>query len=135
VGRESVVADPVQVPDSILDTIKKLLGFEWDYTAFDIDIITHINSEFFVLQQLGVGPTNGFSISDNTKTWAEYIGPESIEAVKSYIHLKVRLIFDPPANSFTQDAMKNQAAEYAWRLNVQMEGVRWRESQIPVINS
>jgi len=129
------MAEVTQVEDSILDTIKKLLGFDWDYTAFDIDIITHINSTFFTLQQLGIGPVNGFSISDNTQTWAEYVGPESINAVKSYISLKVRLVFDPPANSFTQDAMKNQAEEYAWRLNAHMEGVRWRESQIPVINS
>lgn len=130
------MADPVEVQGSILDTTKKMIGFDWDYTAFDIDIITHINSVFFTLQQLGVGPEGGYSISDNTKTWADYMAGDNIEAVKSYMYLKVRLIFDPPANSFTQDAMKNAATEFEWRLNAHTEGVRWRESQItPVINS
>jgi hypothetical protein len=129
------VTDVTQVTDSILDTTKKMVGFEWDYHAFDIDIITHINSTFFVLQQLGIGPEEGFSITDNTKTWDDYTAGKSIEAVKSYMYLKVRMLFDPPANSFTQDAMKNQATELEWRLNVYTEGVRWRASQIPVINS
>jgi hypothetical protein len=128
------MADPTQVLDSILDTTKKMLGFDWDYTAFDLDIITHINSVFFTLQQLGVGPTTGFSIEDNTKTWAEFEAGENISAVKSYMYLKVRIVFDPPANSFTQEAMNKQATEYEWRLNAYMEGVRWRESQIPTIS-
>ena len=128
------MADPIQVPDSILDTTKKMVGFDWDYTAFDIDIITHINSTFFVLQQLGIGPSTGFSINDNTKTWAEFSAGDSIEAVKSYMYLKVRMLFDPPANSFTQDAMKNQATEFEWRLNVHTEGTRWRESQTPTVS-
>lgn len=129
------MADVTQVPDSILDTTKKMLGFDWDYTAFDIDIITHINSTFFTLHQLGLGPETGFSINDNTTTWSEFILTGNIEAVKSYMYLKVRLVFDPPANSFTQDAMKNAATEYEWRLNVHREGERWREAQIPAINS
>jgi len=124
------VAEPTQVQDSILDTTKKMIGFDWDYTAFDLDIITHINSVFFTLQQLGVGQPN-FMIEDNTKTWAEFEAGENISAVKSYMYLKVRIVFDPPANSFTLDAMNKQATEYEWRLNAYMEGVRWRESQIP----
>lgn len=124
------MAEPTQVQDSILDTTKKMIGFDWDYTAFDLDIITHINSVFFTLQQLGVGQPN-FMIEDNTKTWAEFEAGENISAVKSYMYLKVRIIFDPPANSFTQEAMNKQATEYEWRLNAHMEGVRWRESQIP----
>lgn len=127
------MADPVQVPGSILDTTKKMLGFDWDYTVFDIDIITHINSVFFTLQQLGVGPETGYSISDNSDTWDDYVAGDNIQAVKSYMYLKVRMLFDPPANSFTQDAMKNAATEFEWRLNVHTEGVRWRESQIPTI--
>jgi hypothetical protein len=127
------MADPTQVQDSILDTTKKMIGFDWDYTAFDLDIITHINSVFFTLQQLGVGQPN-FMIDDNTKTWAEFEAGEHISAVKSYMYLKVRLVFDPPANSFTQEAMNKQATEYEWRLNAHMEGVRWRESQIPTIS-
>lgn len=124
------MAEPTQVQDSILDTTKKMIGFDWDYTAFDLDIITHINSVFFTLQQLGVGQPN-FMIEDNTKTWAEFEAGENISAVKSYMYLKVRIVFDPPANSFTLDAMNKQATEYEWRLNAYMEGVRWRESQIP----
>lgn len=127
------MADPEQVPNSILDTTKKMLGFDWDYTAFDLDIITHINSTFFTLQQLGVGQPN-FSIEDNTTAWSEFEAGENLSAVKSYMYLKVRLIFDPPANSFTQEAMNKQATEYEWRLNAYMEGVRWRESQIPTIS-
>lgn len=127
------MAEPTQVQDSILDTTKKMIGFDWDYTAFDLDIITHINSVFFTLQQLGIGQPN-FMIDDNTKTWAEFEAGENISAVKSYMYLKVRVIFDPPANSFTQEAMNKQATEYEWRLNAYMEGVRWRESQIPTIS-
>lgn len=126
--------DIAQVPDSILDTTKKMVGFDWDYHAFDIDIITHINSTFFTLQQLGVGPEAGFSITDNEMTWADYTVDNSIEAVKSYVYLKVRMLFDPPANSFTQEAMKNQATEFEWRLNTHREGIKWRESQITVID-
>lgn len=127
------MADVTQVTDSILDTTKKMVGFDWDYHAFDLDIMTHINSTFFTLQQLGVGPEAGFSITDNSKTWSEYMSGASIEAVKSYMYLKVRMIFDPPANSFTLDAMKNAATEFEWRLNVHTEGVRWRESRITAI--
>ena len=129
------MADPVQVQDSILDGVKKMLGFDWDYTAFDLDIITHINAAFFMLNQsTGIGPSGGFLIEDNTKTWTEYGYGEQISAVKGYMYLKVRLMFDPPANSFTQEAMNKQATEYEWRLNAYMEGVRWRESQIPTIS-
>lgn len=118
-----------------MDTTKKMLGFDWDYTAFDLDIITLINSAFFVLNQsTGIGPKIGFTIEDNTKTWADYDVGEQVSAVKSFIWLKVRLMFDPPANSFTQEAMNKQATEYEWRLNAYMEGVRWRESQIPTIS-
>ena len=124
-----------QVLDSILDTTKKMLGFDWDYDAFDLDIITHINSVFFTLQQLGVGPAAGYSIVDNTAKWSDFMEGENLNAVKSYMYLKVRIAFDPPTNSFTQEAMNKQATEYEWRLNAYMEGVRWREAQIPVINS
>lgn len=111
--------------DSILDTTKKLLGFESDYTAFDLDIILHINTVFFTLTQLGIGPVTGFSIVDKTANWADFIGAESIHAVKSYMGLRVRLLFDPPATSFVIEAFKKQAEELEWRLNVHMEGVKY----------
>lgn len=107
---------------SILDTIKKMLGIESDYTHFDIDIITNINTIFLNLQQIGVGPKNGFSITDNSTEWTDYISEESLEAVKTFIYLKVRLLFDPPANAFLVDAMERQIKEIEWRLNVQVEG-------------
>ena len=107
---------------SILDTIKKMLGIEPDYKHFDIDIITNINTTFMNLQQIGVGPKNGFFITDNSTEWADYISEESLEAVKTFIYLKVRLLFDPPTNAFLVDAMERQIKEIEWRLNVQVEG-------------
>lgn len=111
--------------DSILDTTKKLLGFESDYTAFDLDIITHINSVFFTLQDLGVGPEEGFTILDKTANWTDFIGTDQINAVKSYMFMRVRLMFDPPTTSFHLESLKKQAEEMEWRLNVRMEGVRY----------
>jgi hypothetical protein len=109
---------------SILDSIKKNLGLDTDYTIFDPDITMHINSVFFSLQQLGVGPADGFAIEDNTANWDLYIGTDQINAVKSYVYIKVRLMFDPPATSFAIDSLAKQAEELEWRLNVQQEMVR-----------
>lgn len=113
-----------EVKGSILETTKKILGLESDYTAFDLDIITHINSVFFEFQQLGVGPEKGFYIEDKTKTWDEFIQSDDINAVKSLMALKVRLLFDPPATSFHLKAIEDQITKLEWRLNVHMEGVR-----------
>lgn len=108
--------------DSILTSIKKLLGMTEEYTAFDLDLIMHINSVLMILTQIGVGPKEGFSISDAAASWSEFM-PEgkSIEAVKSYVALKVRLLFDPPQSSTTMDAIKNQIAELEWRLRLACE--------------
>lgn len=108
--------------ESILITIKKMLGLEPDYSPFNTDIIIHINSVFMILRQLGVGPENGFSITGTDETWSDYLEDISLlEAVKSYIYLKVRIIFDPPSSSSVMDAMQKQIAEYEWRLNVQVD--------------
>lgn len=108
--------------DSILDSIKKILGMPPDYDAFDTDLVIHINSVFGILAQLGVGPAGGFSISDNTTLWKSYLGDsKDLEMVKSYIALKVRLVFDPPTTGAVMDAMKEQIREYEWRLNVQVD--------------
>ncbi len=107
--------------DSILDTTKKLLGFESDYTAFDLDIITHINAVFFTLSQLGVGPSTGFLITDKTANWADFIGTKNINAVKSYMFMRVRMMFDPPTTSFHLESLKKMAEEIEWRLLVQVE--------------
>jgi hypothetical protein len=106
------------VEESILASTKKLIGMASDYTAFDLDLITHINAAFSTLSQLGVGPTGGFSIEDDQTEWAELEIPgDQLGLVKTYIVAKARLGFDPPANSFGIDALKAQIAEYEWRLN------------------
>lgn len=108
--------------DSILTSIKKLLGMTEEYTAFDTDIIIHINTVFMTLHQLGVGPEEGFRIEDKYATWDEYIDEEAnLDAVKTYIYLKVKLVFDPPLNSAVIESLKQVINEYEWRLNVQVE--------------
>lgn len=108
--------------DSILDSIKKILGMPPDYDAFDTDLVIHINSVFGILAQLGVGPEGGFSISDNTTLWRAYLGDsKDLEMVKSYMALKVRLVFDPPTIGAVMDAMREQIREFEWRLNVQVD--------------
>ena len=107
--------------DSILDSIKKLLGITEEYKHFDPDIIMHINSAFFTLNQLGVGPDEPFKIEDNSDTWDDFVSGQNIEAIKSYIGLKVRTLFDPPTNSALLSAMNEQIKEFEWRLNVQVD--------------
>ena len=109
--------------ESILAEIKKVLGITEDYKVFDDDIIMHINSVLMVLQQLGVGPTGGFNITGYEETWGDFISEsdENLSAVKSYIQMKVRLIFDPPSSSFVLDSYKKLIDEFEWRLNVQVD--------------
>lgn len=107
--------------ESILTSIKKMLGLDEDYTHFDTDIIIHINTIFMTLQQLGVGPPNGFTIRDKEDKWTDFIDTNQMEAVKTFVYLRVRLLFDPPTNSFLVDAMERQIREIEWRLNVQAE--------------
>lgn len=108
--------------ESILSSVKKLLGIAEDYTQFDVDIIMHINATFMTLNQIGIGPEEGFSISSNLETWDTFLdGSVRYEAVKSYMALKVRMLFDPPQSSAHMEALKNQVAEYEWRLLVQKE--------------
>lgn len=104
--------------DSILATTKKNLGIASEYTAFDLDIITHINSAFSTLQQLGVGPAEGFFIEGASESWEEYLELDAgLNMVKTYVYLKVRLTFDPPGTSFHLDAMKEQISQLEWRIN------------------
>ena len=107
--------------DSILSSIKKLLGIDESYEHFDGDIIFHINSALMALTQIGVGPEEGFSISDKTATWNNFIGTDKLESAKLYIFCKVRLGFDPPSSSFVLEAIERQAKELEWRLNVQVD--------------
>lgn len=113
-----------QMSDSILVTIKKMLGLEECYTPFDTDVRVLINSAIMSLTQLGVGPKEGFIVSDYNERWSDFITNEvKLGAVKTYIYLKVKMLFDPPTNSYVMDAMKQQAEEIGWRLNVQAESV------------
>lgn len=108
--------------DSILTSIKKLLGIEDDYGHFDPDIIMHINSVFMILTQLGVGPSEGFSIEDDTATWSDFIpNLQNLEAVKTYVYLKVKLLFDPSGSSAVTESMNRQISELEWRLYVTVE--------------
>lgn len=114
--------------DSILTSIKKLLGMTEDYKHFDSDIMMNINTVFMSLRQLGIGPTDGFMIEDSYASWDEYINiqeyPEKqalLSAVKSYIYLKVKLAFDPPINASVIEAINKQISELEWRLNVEAE--------------
>jgi hypothetical protein len=116
--------------DSILTSTKKILGIEADYTAFDLDIITHINSAFATLNQLGVGPEAGFMIEDATPTWDTFLGTDPrLNPVKQYVYLKVRLAFDPPQSSYAVAAMEKQIQEHEWRLNVFMEHTIWTDPE------
>ena len=107
----------------ILVGTKKVLGLAEGYTAFDEDILMHINSTFSVLTQIGVGPEEGFSISDSTAVWSDFISVDSdlFQMVRSYMGLKVRMLFDPPTTSFTQQAFKDQITEYEYRMNALVE--------------
>ena len=108
--------------ENILDSIKKLLGIDEMDLNFDQELIMHINSVFMVLHQLGVGPVGGFKISSNEEVWTDFVGTRlDLESVKSYIYLKVRLLFDPPQNSFLVGAIEKQIEENEWRLQVQVE--------------
>jgi hypothetical protein len=107
--------------DSILDTIKKKLGIDPSYTAFDEDIRTAINSTFMILNQLGVGPETPFRITGNSETWDDFsVSIINYELVKDYIYLKVRKIFDPPTGA-AAEASDNLINEFEWRLNVAVD--------------
>lgn len=109
--------------ESILTSIKKLLGIAEEYTHFDPDIIMHINSVFMTLTQLGVGPSEGFYIEDSGPYWEDFIDdPSQLQAVKTYIFLKVKLVFDPASvGSSTLASYERQIQELEWRLNVAAE--------------
>lgn len=108
--------------ESILLTIKKMIGPSIEYPAFDTDLVVHINTALMVLNQLGIGPVEGFSITGEDETWSDLIGDtKNLDAVKTYIYLKVRMAFDPPTTGAMTDAFKEMIKEYEWRLNVQVD--------------
>lgn len=105
--------------ESILTSIKKLLGIMEDDTSFDMDIIIHINSAFSTLTQLGVGPSTGFKINNSFTSWSSFIKDDKLrlEMIKTYVYLKVRLIFDPPTNSSVIESINRNISELEWRIN------------------
>lgn len=112
--------------DSILTSTKKILGIEETYTAFDPDVLTHINSVFSTLHQLGIGPVEGFVIEDDEAVWADFIGNDMrLSAVKTYVYLRVRLLFDPPSTPYHITAISEEIKELEWRLNVTREEESW----------
>lgn len=113
--------------ESILDSVKKVLGIDPSYTVFDEDIMMHINATFGELQQLGIGPDYGFMIEDKNATWADFMGTTDpvFNMTKSFMVLSVRLLFDPPVTSYAIEAMQKQIDRLGWRLNVHREGLKY----------
>lgn len=118
---------------SILTSIKKLLNIDESYVAFDLDILIYINSALSTLNQLGIGPTEGLIVEDAAVTWGTFLGTDArLYAVKAYVYLRSRLLFDPPATSFHLQAIEKQITEFEWRLNVVREGDSWVPPVEPV---
>ena len=120
---DTPVTETVAINDSIMLSVKKWCGMDADYTAFDDDVISCINSELNILNQAGIGVV-GFQIENSTSKWVDFLGEDDPKfgMAKQYVKIKTRLIFDPPANSFVQTALNDQANELLWRSNVQAEG-------------
>lgn len=115
--------------DSILQSIKKLLGIDSNYNVFDTDIMIAINSVFMVLNQLGVGPSKCYSIAGSEESWTDFATSiECLSAVQPYVYLRVRMLFDPPTSGVLREAMERQITEYEWRLKIQAESLPEEDS-------
>jgi hypothetical protein len=112
--------------ESILTSIKKLLGIAEDYEHFDQDIIMHINTVLVTLNQLGVGPAEGFSIIDKEDTWNDYLGDSMMLQgnVITFMYLSVKMLFDPPLSSAVLAATERQIKELEWRITAMAESLR-----------
>lgn len=116
--------------ESILTSIKKVLGIHEEDTSFDVDLIMHINTVFMILRQMGIGPSKGYSISGSYDNWSDYLSDNIlIESVKTYVALKVKLMFDPPASSAIIEAINRTITELEWRLNVQADYAKTFEEE------
>lgn len=121
--------------ESILKSTKKVLGIGVSDESFDLDIITHINSAFSNLTQLGIGPVEGFFIEDDSEEWADF-GVDDLpilSQLKTLIYLRVRLLFDPPATSYLLDSLTRQVQEHEWRLNAMRESTGWTNPDPPEV--
>jgi len=115
------------IMDSILDSVKKKLGIDAKYTIFDDgDLIDHINTVFADLNQLGVGPPEGFSIEDSDVIWEDYLTDDALklQQVKTYMHLRIKLIFDPPQQTSVLTSYQEQIEKLEWRLNIAAESIQ-----------
>lgn len=111
--------------DSILDTVKQACGIELDETAFDEELLLYINSIFVILHQIGVGPDTTFIVEDQSSVWSDFAIDENlVSMLRSYVSIKVRLLFDPPTSSSLETALKETANEYEWRLNLESDKYR-----------
>lgn len=121
------MAETAGTPLGILDTTKKAIGIDPAYDVFDTELVMHINSVFSALNQLGVGPSVPFRITGKDEKWSDFSGDNHIvlAMVESYMSMKVRIMFDPPATSFGLESMNKVASEYEWRLHVEAEGGRY----------
>ena len=116
---------------TILGTTKKGLGLTADYDVFDAEIMMHINSVLATLNQLGVGPDEGFSIEDGEEEWEDFLGEDPLlNSVKSYMVLKVRLLFDVPTTSFAISAFEKQVDQYEWRFSVYKDSKDLKASKL-----
>ena len=109
--------------ESILSSIKKLLGIPESYTNFDEDIIIHINTAFAILNQLGVGPDEGFMIEDGNATWGDYITKYNLLMIRTFIYLKVRLLFDPPTSNALIESINRTIGELEWRIFLEGDSI------------
>lgn len=118
-----LTTDSISNSDSILNSIKKLIGLDPDYTEFDTDLIIHINSVFLDLEQLGAGSQDGFFIEGSTETWEDFLpdDPLVLNSIKSYMYLKVKKLFDPPTSSSAMDSLNSLIDRFEWRINVAIE--------------
>lgn len=115
--------------ESILTSIKSLLGISEETTAFDSDVLSGINGAFFTLTQLGIGPSEGFLVTDATATWSDFYEKKSlIGGIKQYVFLKTKLFFDPPEHGYVVSQYESAIKELEWRLNEQREEERDNES-------
>jgi len=118
--------ETVSVDDSILNSVKKLIGPDYDYGPFDRDLIMHINSAFMILNQIGLGPQKPYRITGSDQVWTDFMSDiENYQSVIDYVYLRCRLIFDPPSSSFVLSSLKEQQQELEWRLNVMAETPMW----------
>ena len=108
--------------ESIFESIKALLGPDSSYEVFDQDILIHINTAIATLTQLGVGPSEGFRVTGPDEEWGEFTNDEKVlDMAKTYIYLKVKMVFDPPSSSFVMSSYERTCQELEWRLNVAVD--------------